>query len=139
MTRPTHGAYYSGEAMFDLDGYLARIGLSGRPSIAEVHLAHSTTIPFENLDPHRGVEVSLTAEDLADRAPCSTRSRSAPVASTSRPDGTIAWYLTVPNTYCSRRRRMGGRTCTPTCPIPTRQSTSRRSTGGYPRIRSRRS
>ncbi len=54
-------------AMFDLDGYLERIGLAGRPGIVEVHRAHSTTIPFENLDPHRGVEVSLTEEDLFDK------------------------------------------------------------------------
>jgi|SRR5216683_2798462 len=50
--------------MFDLDAYLARIGLSGRPSVAEVHRAHSTTIPFENLDPQRGVPVSLALDDL---------------------------------------------------------------------------
>jgi N-hydroxyarylamine O-acetyltransferase len=50
--------------MFDLDAYLARIGLSGRPSIAEVHRAHSTTVPFENLDPQGGVPVSLALEDL---------------------------------------------------------------------------
>ena len=50
--------------MFDLDAYLARIGLSGRPSVAEVHRAHITSIPFENLDPHRGVPVSLAVDDL---------------------------------------------------------------------------
>jgi N-hydroxyarylamine O-acetyltransferase len=50
--------------MFDLDAYLSRIGLSGRPSIAEVHRAHATSIPFENLDPQRGVPVSLAVEDL---------------------------------------------------------------------------
>ncbi|PZS11083.1 MAG: acetyltransferase [Solirubrobacterales bacterium] len=50
--------------MLDLDAYLARIGLRGRPSIAEVHRAHATSIPFENLDPHRGVPVSLALEDL---------------------------------------------------------------------------
>ncbi len=50
--------------MFDLDAYLARIGLHGRPSIAEVHRAHVTTIPFENLDPHCGTPVSLALEDL---------------------------------------------------------------------------
>ncbi len=50
--------------MLDLDAYLERIGLSGRPSIAELHRAHATTIPFENLDPHRGIPVSLAAEDL---------------------------------------------------------------------------
>src|SRR5438270_757626 len=51
-------------AMLDLDAYLERIGLSGRPSLAEIHRAHATSIPFENLDPHRGVPVSLAIEDL---------------------------------------------------------------------------
>jgi N-hydroxyarylamine O-acetyltransferase len=50
--------------MFDLDAYLARIGLHGRPSIAEVHRAHVTSIPFENLDPYCGIPVSLAVEDL---------------------------------------------------------------------------
>ncbi len=50
--------------MFDLDAYLARIGLQGRPSVAEVHRAHITSIPFENLDPHCGLPVSLAVEDL---------------------------------------------------------------------------
>ncbi len=50
--------------MFDLDVYLERIGLDGRPSIAQVHRAHLTSIPFENLDPHRGLPVSLEVEDL---------------------------------------------------------------------------
>jgi N-hydroxyarylamine O-acetyltransferase len=50
--------------MFDLDAYIARIGLSGRPSIAELHPAHVGSIPFENLDPHRGVPISLAVEDL---------------------------------------------------------------------------
>jgi N-hydroxyarylamine O-acetyltransferase len=50
--------------VFDLDAYLARIGLCGRPSVAEVHRAHITAIPFENLDPHCGVPVSLAVEDL---------------------------------------------------------------------------
>lgn len=49
--------------VLDLDAYLARIGLSGRPSLAEVHRAHVCSIPFENLDPLRGVPVSL--EDSA--------------------------------------------------------------------------
>ncbi len=51
-------------AMLDLDAYLERIGLSGRPSIAQVHRAHLTSIPFENLDPHQGLPVSLEVEDL---------------------------------------------------------------------------
>jgi N-hydroxyarylamine O-acetyltransferase len=50
--------------VFDLDRYLERVGLRSRPGIAEVHLAHVTSIPFENLDPHRGVPISLAVEDL---------------------------------------------------------------------------
>jgi N-hydroxyarylamine O-acetyltransferase len=50
--------------MLDLDAYLERIGLRGRPSLAQLHRAHATSIPFENLDPHRGVPVSLAVEDL---------------------------------------------------------------------------
>jgi N-hydroxyarylamine O-acetyltransferase len=46
-------------AKFDLDAYLDRIGLSGRPAFADVHRAHVCSIPFENLDPQRGVPVSL--------------------------------------------------------------------------------
>ncbi|MGH2832603.1 MAG: arylamine N-acetyltransferase family protein [Solirubrobacteraceae bacterium] len=53
--------------MFDLDAYLQRIGLTGRASLAEIHRAHSCSIPFENLDPHRGVEVSLAVEDLFEK------------------------------------------------------------------------
>jgi N-hydroxyarylamine O-acetyltransferase len=50
--------------MLDLEAYLARIGLSGRPGLAELHRAHVTSIPFENLDPRRGIPVSLAPEDL---------------------------------------------------------------------------
>jgi N-hydroxyarylamine O-acetyltransferase len=50
--------------VLDLDAYLARIGTSGRPSLAHVHRAHVTSIPFENLDPRRGIPVSLELEDL---------------------------------------------------------------------------
>lgn len=53
--------------VFDLDAYLQRIGLSGRPGLSDVHLAQVTSIPFENLDPHRGVPVSLAIEDLQDK------------------------------------------------------------------------
>jgi N-hydroxyarylamine O-acetyltransferase len=51
-------------AMLDLGAYLERIGLDGHPSIAQVHRAHLTSIPFENLDPHQGLPVSLEVEDL---------------------------------------------------------------------------
>jgi N-hydroxyarylamine O-acetyltransferase len=50
--------------VFDLDAYLARIGLQGRPGIAEVHRAHVTSIPFENLDPYCGIPVSLGIDEL---------------------------------------------------------------------------
>jgi len=50
--------------VLELDADLARIGLAGRPGLAAVHRAHSTAIPFENLDPHRGVPVSLAIEDI---------------------------------------------------------------------------
>ena len=50
--------------MLDLDAYLSRVGLHGRPTVAEVHRAHVTSIPFENLDPHCGIPVSLELEDL---------------------------------------------------------------------------
>jgi N-hydroxyarylamine O-acetyltransferase len=61
--KASSGAGY-GRAMIDLDAYLARIGLSGRPGIAEVHRAQLTAIPFENLDPYCGVPVSLAPDDL---------------------------------------------------------------------------
>lgn len=50
--------------MFDLDAYLERIGVHGRPQLAELHRAHATSIPFENLDPHGGMPVSLQVHDL---------------------------------------------------------------------------
>jgi N-hydroxyarylamine O-acetyltransferase len=50
--------------VFDLDAYLARIGLRGRPTIAEMHRAHVSSIPFENLDPASGRAVSLEPDDL---------------------------------------------------------------------------
>jgi N-hydroxyarylamine O-acetyltransferase len=56
--------------MLDLDAYLTRIGLSSHgevPGLAEVHTAHVAAIPFENLDPRRGVPVSLDLADLEDK------------------------------------------------------------------------
>ncbi len=50
--------------MFNLNAYLERIGLDGRPGVEQVHRAHLTSIPFENLDPHQGLPVSLEVEDL---------------------------------------------------------------------------
>jgi hypothetical protein len=45
--------------MFDLDAYLARIGVSRRPSLREVHTAHATSIPFEGFDAHMGIAPPL--------------------------------------------------------------------------------
>ncbi len=50
--------------MLDLEAYLARVGLSERPDLAQLHRAHVAAIPFENLDPRRGIPVSLELEDL---------------------------------------------------------------------------
>jgi len=48
----------------DLEAYLERIGLNGRPGLAELHRAHVTAVPFENLDPQGGLPVSLEPADL---------------------------------------------------------------------------
>jgi N-hydroxyarylamine O-acetyltransferase len=52
--------------VLDVNAYLERIGLHGHSglTLAEVHRAHATSIPFENLDPHRGVPVSLAPENI---------------------------------------------------------------------------
>ncbi|HEV2975015.1 MAG TPA: arylamine N-acetyltransferase [Solirubrobacteraceae bacterium] len=52
--------------MLDFPAYLERVGLSAgeRPTLQTIHRAHATSIPFENLDPHRGIPVSLAQEDL---------------------------------------------------------------------------
>ncbi len=52
--------------MLDFGAYLERIGLGEADPVTlhSVHRAHATSIPFENLDPHRGIPVSLAQEDL---------------------------------------------------------------------------
>jgi N-hydroxyarylamine O-acetyltransferase len=52
--------------VLDFEAYIERIGLNGAraPSLRDIHRAHATTVPFENLDPHRGIPVSLDQEDL---------------------------------------------------------------------------
>jgi N-hydroxyarylamine O-acetyltransferase len=49
---------------FDLEGYLERIGAAGSTDLHTLHRAHVASIPFENLDPHRGIPVSLEPRDL---------------------------------------------------------------------------
>jgi N-hydroxyarylamine O-acetyltransferase len=50
--------------MFELDAYLERIGLDGRPALEQAHRAHTLSVPFENLDPQRGVVPTLTIDSL---------------------------------------------------------------------------
>lgn len=56
----------------DLDRYLARIGFDGpiradRETLAGIMRAHMHRVPFENLDIHRGVPLSLDFDDLFDK------------------------------------------------------------------------
>jgi N-hydroxyarylamine O-acetyltransferase len=50
--------------VFDVPAYLSRLGLTGQPSVTELHRAHVVAIPFENLDPHRGVAPALDLDAL---------------------------------------------------------------------------
>jgi N-hydroxyarylamine O-acetyltransferase len=51
--------------MFDLDRYLARVRLDGTDlSLAALHRAHVTHIPYENLDVQLGREIHLDAGSL---------------------------------------------------------------------------
>lgn len=51
--------------MFDLDAYLHRIGAPYDPTVEELHRAHVTAIPFENLDSHAGYTVEIDLESLS--------------------------------------------------------------------------
>jgi N-hydroxyarylamine O-acetyltransferase len=67
-----HGQYRARRAttvtpVFDLDAYLRRIGLRGRPALADVHRAHAISIPFEGLGPHVGEEVPLDPAQLLEK------------------------------------------------------------------------
>jgi N-hydroxyarylamine O-acetyltransferase len=52
--------------MLNFDAYVRRLGLdpADKPTWQAVHRAHATTIPFENLDSHRGIPISLQQDDL---------------------------------------------------------------------------
>lgn len=59
-------------APFDLAAYLRRIGFEGEagPGLATLrvlHLAHATTIPFENLDIQMGLPIRLDLASLQDK------------------------------------------------------------------------
>jgi N-hydroxyarylamine O-acetyltransferase len=56
----------------DLDAYLRRIGLAATPAadlagLQALHLAHATTIPFENLDVQMGLPIRLDLASLQDK------------------------------------------------------------------------
>jgi N-hydroxyarylamine O-acetyltransferase len=58
-----------GETGFDLEAYLGRIGYAGARAataavLDAVHLAHASTVPFENLDIHLGRGIRLDLESL---------------------------------------------------------------------------
>jgi N-hydroxyarylamine O-acetyltransferase len=66
-----HGYAMSTETLpsLDLDAYLSRIGWAGErqaivPVLEELHLAHATHIPFENLDILLGRPIRLDLESL---------------------------------------------------------------------------
>jgi N-hydroxyarylamine O-acetyltransferase len=61
--------------MLDFDAYLRRIGLdpADKPAWPAVHRAHVTAIPFENLDSHRGIPVSLDQADIERKLVASRR------------------------------------------------------------------
>ncbi len=48
----------------DLAAYLERIGVGPAAGLAAAHRAHVTSIPFENLDSHQGLPVSLQRADI---------------------------------------------------------------------------
>jgi len=50
--------------VFDLDGYLGRVGAERTSTLADLHRAHVTSIPFEGLSAHVGEPVSLDPDAL---------------------------------------------------------------------------
>ncbi|WP_062988572.1 arylamine N-acetyltransferase family protein [Nocardia anaemiae] len=70
--KPNDPAYHWNGAELDLDAYLARIGYTGErtPTLATLRAlvyAHTTTIPFENLESILGRPVPLDLESLQDK------------------------------------------------------------------------
>jgi N-hydroxyarylamine O-acetyltransferase len=61
--------------MLDFDAYLHRIGLdpADEPTWQAVHRAHARTIPFENLDSHPGLPISLEQADIERKLVASRR------------------------------------------------------------------
>ncbi|MFD0362385.1 arylamine N-acetyltransferase [Nocardia sp. GCM10030253] len=72
MSKPNDPAYHWNGEELDLDAYLARIGFDGdrSPSLATLRAlvyAHTTTIPFENLEIILGRSIPLDLESLQNK------------------------------------------------------------------------
>jgi N-hydroxyarylamine O-acetyltransferase len=72
MSKPTDPAYHWNGADLDLDAYLARIGFDGEraPTVRTLHelvRAHTTAIPFENLEIILGRSIPLDLATLQDK------------------------------------------------------------------------
>ncbi|MEV0343807.1 arylamine N-acetyltransferase [Nocardia sp. NPDC050713] len=72
MSKPADAAYHWNGAELDLDAYLARIGFDGEraPTLAtlrELVYLHTTSIPFENLEPVLGRPIPLDLATLQDK------------------------------------------------------------------------
>ncbi|GGL03780.1 arylamine N-acetyltransferase family protein [Nocardia jinanensis] len=72
MSKPADAAYHWNGDALDLDAYLARIGYSGprTPTLSvlrDLVAAHTTAVPFENLEAVLGRPVPLDLETLQDK------------------------------------------------------------------------
>ncbi|WP_406273467.1 arylamine N-acetyltransferase [Nocardia sp. NBC_00881] len=72
MSQPTDPAYHWNGADLDLDAYLGRIGFDGErgPTVATLRAlvrAHTTSIPFENLEIILGRSIELDLATLQDK------------------------------------------------------------------------
>jgi hypothetical protein len=72
MSKPADPAYHWNGAELDLDAYLARIGFDGEraPTVRTLHelvRAHTTAIPFENLEIILGRTIPLDLATLQDK------------------------------------------------------------------------
>src|SRR6266702_8874091 len=72
MYKPADPAYHWDGDALDIEAYLARIGFPGErgPTVATLRalqFAHTTSIPFENLDSVLGRPVPLDLESLQDK------------------------------------------------------------------------
>lgn len=51
----------------DVDAYLARIGAHRGATLAQLHAAHTRTVPFEDYDIHLGIPISFDLDELQDK------------------------------------------------------------------------